>query len=105
MRNHHDGGAGPLQFRQQLVVEFAAEFGVLFGGPFVQQQDRTLLEQTDDERETAALAARQIERAEQAAGDAGLILEAELREQLVDLARIRLPNSIQPLEQVIVEKD
>ena len=43
--DHHDGGAGSHQFRQQFVVEFAPKFGVLFGRPLVQQQNRPLFEQ------------------------------------------------------------
>src|SRR5580658_3139932 len=53
----HDGGARPHHIRQQFVIEFAAKFGVLFGCPFVEDHDRALFEQADDERETPALAA------------------------------------------------
>ena len=63
VRDHHDGRAGFHQIRQQFVVEFAPEFRILFGRPFVKQEDRTLFEQADDERESPALAARKIERA------------------------------------------
>ena len=64
VRDHHDGQAGLLHLRQQFVIEFAPKFGILFGRPLVQYEDRTLLKQTDDERETPALAAGKFERAE-----------------------------------------
>src|SRR5215470_9703290 len=63
VRNHDDGRTGLHQVRQQLVVEFPPEFRILFGRPFVKQKDRTFFEQTDDECEPPALAARKFERA------------------------------------------
>jgi hypothetical protein len=44
-----------VQLRQNIKVELAPKFWVLIGGPFVQQQDRPLLQQAYDEREAFAL--------------------------------------------------
>ena len=65
--------------RQKLEIEFAAEFRVLVGGPFVEQQDRTLFEQGDNQREAPALSARKIDGAELAVGEARLVVQPELR--------------------------
>jgi hypothetical protein len=40
------------------VIEFAAEFRVLVGRPFVEHQERPLFELGDDERKPPALSAR-----------------------------------------------
>ena len=62
MRDHHDGRPGFHQIRQQFVVELAPEFRILFGRPFVQQEDRTLFKQTDDKRQAPALTPKLRER-------------------------------------------
>src|SRR5512135_1587009 len=48
VRNHHDGRADFQQSRQEFVVEFAPEFWILFGRPFVKQEDWPLFKQADD---------------------------------------------------------
>ena len=58
MGYHHDCLARLLQLRQQFVIEFASKIRVLICGPFVQQQDRTLLQQTHDEGQALALSTR-----------------------------------------------
>src|SRR5262249_16045100 len=58
MRYRYHRLAAPLQFRQQIIIEFAPKFRVLIGGPLVQQQQRPLLQQAYDERQTFALAGR-----------------------------------------------
>src|ERR1700687_994848 len=105
VRYHHHRRAGLLQLRQQLVVELVPEVWILVGGPFVQQQDRTLLQQAHDERDALALAAREIERAKLAVFEARLVAQTELRQQPIDLGRVRIGNSIEPLEKVIVKEN
>ena len=96
--NDHDGGARPHHVRQQFVIEFAAKFGVLLGGPFVENHDRAFLQHADDQRQAAALATGQIERAELAVGERGLVGEAKLRQQALDVARGGVGQSVEPLE-------
>src|SRR5262249_4063936 len=103
--NHHDGRPGLHQVRQELVIEFAPEFGILLGRPFVEQQNRTLFEQADDECEPPALAARKVERTELAVSQTGLVGQTELGQQALNLARLRIGYSVQALEQVIVEEN
>ena len=106
VRDHHDGGAGLHQFRQQFVVKFAPEFGVLFGRPFVQQQDRPLLEQADDEREPPALAARQIERAKFAVRRQPVLSSRRnCASRRSTSAGVRIGDPVEPLEQMIVEEN
>ena len=70
---HHDRYTRLLQLRQQFIIEFASKVRILIGSPFIQQQDRTLLQQTHDEGQALALSAREVERAEFAvAAKAGL---------------------------------
>src|SRR5262245_58078949 len=57
LRNHHHRGPGAHQFGQKLVIEFAPEFRILFRRPFIQQEDRPLLEQAHDKRQPPALPA------------------------------------------------
>jgi hypothetical protein len=45
MGDHNERPTGLHQFWQQLIIELASEFGVLFSRPFVKQQDRALLKQ------------------------------------------------------------
>ena len=85
VRHDHHRRAGLVQRRQQLEIELAAIFGILICRPFVQQQDRALFQQADDQCEASALAARQVDGAKFAVGEARLVLEAELRQQPIDL--------------------
>src|SRR5262249_10494485 len=94
-----------LQGRQQFVVELAAEIRVLVGRPFVQQEDRTLLQHAHDERKTLALAAGEVERAEFTLNEPRLIAQPEFRQQPIDLAGVRIGNSIETPEQVIVNEN
>src|SRR5512135_2307363 len=84
VRDHHDSRAGFQQSRQEIVVEFAPEFRILFGRPFIKQKDRTFFKQADDERETPALAARKIERAKLTFNQSGLFGQPELSQQAID---------------------
>src|SRR5215469_2454823 len=52
--DHDDGGASLKHVRQQFVVEFAAIFGILLGGPLVEQHDRPLFQETDDQSQPPA---------------------------------------------------
>ena len=105
VRYHHHRLAGLLQRRQQLVVELAPKIRILVGGPFVQQQDRTLLQQAHDQREALALAAREVEGAKLAVGEARLVAQPELRQQPIDLGGVRIGNPIEPLKQMIVNEN
>src|SRR4029077_16139714 len=100
MGDRHDGGAASHQLRQQFVVEFAAKFRVLVGRPLVQQQNRPLFQQRDDEREAFALAVGKIEGGKFAAGHVGLVDQAELPQQAVDLGRIGIGNPVEPVKEV-----
>src|SRR5437016_7853347 len=105
MCNDHDGRAVLHQVRQQIVIEFAPEFRVLFSRPFVKQQDWTLFEQADDKREPSALAPGKIERAKLTLSQSGLFSQSELVEQAIDFAWVRLRYPIKPSEQMIVEEN
>src|SRR5581483_3557269 len=91
--------------RQKFIIEFAPEFRVLFRRPLVQQEDRALFEQADDKGKPPALAAGKIERAEFSVHEAGFLGQTELPQQTVKFAGLRLGNSIELTEEVIVEKD
>ena len=70
---HHDRYTRLLQLGQQFIIEFASKVRILVGSPFIQQQDRALLQQTHDEGQALALSTREVERAEFAvAAKAGL---------------------------------
>src|SRR6267378_176008 len=86
------------QCREQLVVEFTPKFRVLLGSPFIQQQDRTLLQQTHNEREAFALASGQIDGAELTVGYASLVGQSVLRQELIDLGGIRIRNPVETLK-------
>src|SRR5437016_2799808 len=73
VRHNDHRYARPMQCRQQIVVEFAPKFRILIGGPFIQQQDRTLLEQAHDQSEALALTRRQVDSIERALREAGLL--------------------------------
>ena len=77
----------------------------MIGGPFIQQQDRTLFQQADDERKTFALAAGEVKRLKLAVGQARLVKELKLSQQPIDLGAIRLGDPIEPLKQVIVNEN
>ncbi len=94
-----------IKSRQQIVIEFAPKFRILFGRPFVKQEDWTFFEQTDDQRQTPALAARKIERTKLAIRQSGFVAQTELRQQAVNLARIRLGYPVKSPEQMIVEEN
>ena len=105
VRYGHHRYPGSMQRGQQFEVEFASKFRVLVGGPFIQQQDRTLLKQTDDEREPLALAALEVNGAKFAVGEARLVVQPELREQLREFGGVRIRNSVEPLEEMKIGKD
>ncbi len=103
--DHDEGGASLHHFRQQFVIKFAAEFGILLGGPFVEDHDRPLFQHADDQREAAALAAGQIERAKLAVDERGLVGQAEFRQQAADLGGIGVRHAVEPLEQMVIEEN
>src|SRR5262249_13711350 len=105
VRNYHHRFSGLLQRRQQFVVELPPKIRILVGGPFVQQQDRTRLQQAHDQRDALALAARQIEVAELAFGQAGLVEQSKLRQQPADLGRVRIGYPIEPAKQGVVNEN
>jgi hypothetical protein len=94
MCNDHHGSTGPHQIGQKFIIEFAPEFRILLCRPLVEQKDRALLEQADDERETPALAAGKIQGPELPVGQARLIRQPELPEQAIELAGLRLGNPL-----------
>src|SRR5882757_2000644 len=93
------------QFRQQLVVELAPKFGILLGGPFVQQQDGTFFQETYDQRETFALAPRQVEGRELTVGEARLVGQPKLRQQSTEVRRVLVGDPIEPLEKMVVHEN
>src|SRR5262245_26739223 len=105
VRDHHDGRTGFHQFRKELVIELAPKFGILFGCPFVQQENWALFKKTDDEREPPALTPGKIERAKLAVSQSGLICQTELVQQAINFARLRFGYSVKPLKQMIVEEN
>src|SRR5262245_48231090 len=105
MRYHHHRAAGLLQFRQQLIVELAPKIRILIGCPFVQQQDRALLQQTDDECQSLALPTREVEGTELAVGKARLVGQTHLPEQSIDLGRVGLGHTIESPKEMIVNEN
>src|SRR5262245_6521060 len=105
VRDHHDGRAGFHQIGQELVVELAPKLRILFGRPFVQQENWTLFKKADDEREPSALPPGKIKRTKLAVGQSGLFGQMELRQQAIDFAWIRVGYSVKPLEQMIIEEN
>jgi len=55
MGNDHQGPARCAELRQELLVEPAAEAGVLIGGQLVEDTDRALLEHRLEKGESLAL--------------------------------------------------
>ena len=106
VRDHHDRAPGPHQFGQQFVIELAPEFGVLFRRPFVQQQDRALLEQADDQRQPPALAAGQIECAKLAVGISPVLSSGGIAPAAGRPRRGRgSGDAVEPAEQMIIEEN
>src|SRR4029079_16900451 len=101
----YDGRPSAHQLRQQFVVEFAAKFGVLIGGPLVQQQNRPLFQHSDDERQAFALSVRQVKGSKFAIGEAGLLNQAKLSQQAGKLGRIGIVYPVEPAKEVIVGED
>src|SRR5512145_1807942 len=105
MRYHDHRHAGLLQLRQEFIVELAPKIRVLIGSPLVQQQERTLLQQTNDERKALTLSARQVEGAEGTVDKTRLFTQSKLREQPIDLGIVRAGNTIKSLKEMIVNEN
>src|SRR5262245_47376228 len=105
VRNNHHRGPGAHQLGQKLVVEFAPEFRILFRRPLIQQEDRPFLEQAHDKREPPALPAREVEGTELSFGQAGFCIQAELPQEPVDLPGVRIGDTIESAEEVIIKED
>ncbi len=77
----------------------------MLGGPLVEQHDRPLFQKADDQCQPPALTAGQVEGTKLAVGQRGLVGEAVLRQQPPDFGRIGVRYAVQPLEQMIIEKN
>src|SRR4029078_3770691 len=104
MRNDHHVCPGSHPLGQTLVIEFAPEFRILFRRPLIQQEDRALFEQADNECKSPALPSREGERTDIPVCQASFCIQPELPQQLIDLRRLRIANSIEFAEKMIVEK-
>src|SRR5262249_27593675 len=71
--------------------------------PFVQQHDRTVLKQADDQSKPLALPGRKLQRFELTILELGLVLQPEQGQQPVNFRRVGIRNPIKPLEEMVVD--
>src|ERR1041384_2294718 len=94
-----------MQGRKNFEIELSPEFRVLIGSPFVEHQQRTLLELSHDQSQPPALAARQVRGSKLAVRQVGFFMKLELRQHLHELRRVRIVDAVQALKQVEIGKD
>ena len=104
VRHHDHRYARLMQCRQQIEVEFAPKVRILISSPFIQQQDRTLLQQAHDQGEALALARRQVDGVKVPVREVGLVQQSKLRQQPIDFDGVRIGDPIESLEEMIVDK-
>src|SRR6185503_6783098 len=99
VRDDHHCSAGPHQFGQKLVIEFAPEFRILFRRPLIQQEDWALLEQAHNKRKAPALPAREVECTELPFCQAGFCIQPESAGYSPESTRknVDLPEPLPPV--------
>ena len=105
VRHYDHRYARPMQCRQQIEIEFVPKVRILISSPFIQQQDRTVLQQAHDQGEALALAGRQVDGVKLPVREAGLVQQSKLRQEPIDFDGVWIGDPIQPLEEMIVDKD
>src|SRR6266404_7532123 len=87
---------------EQLLIKIFAKARILVGGDFVKDQDRSLLQQCDDQRQSLFLTRREINALEPAIFDTGHILEPHLDQQFIDRLSVDILQAVEPVEEMEV---
>ena len=105
MRHRYNGLPSGGQGGQELFIKILAKFRVLIGRPFIENIDRTVLEQRHDQCQALPLSGRQLQIGKMIPRQGGFLLELELGEEVLDGLLRDIEQAIEFSKQMEVSKD